>query len=169
MKEIEKKYLVSNIDITNYEYKDIEQAYLNIYPDPIIRIRKYGDDYFLTYKNKIETKNNINIADEFELPINKLVYEKLKNKVEGNIITKRRYIINLENDLIAELDIFEGYLNGLKTVEVEFKNENDYKTFKKPSWFKEDITKNKKYINSSLAKINSLKELEEENESISSK
>lgn len=169
MKEIEKKYLVGDIDITNYKYIDIEQAYLNSYPDPIIRIRKYGNEYFLTYKSKINTTNNVNIANEYELPINKEVYEKLKGKIEGNVIIKRRYFIGLDNDLTAELDIYYGYLNGLKTVEVEFINENDYLSFKKPDWFIEDITKNRKYINSSLSKINSLEELEEENESISSK
>lgn len=161
MKEIEKKYLVKEIDIKDYKYIDIEQAYLNISPDPIIRIRKYGNDYFLTYKSKINSTNNINISNEYELPINKQAYEKLRNKTEGNVITKRRYFIELENDLKAELDIYQGYLKGLKTVEVEFKNEDDYKYFNKPEWFEKDITKEKKYINSSLAKINSLKELEE--------
>lgn len=160
MKEIEKKYLVKDIDLNNYDYIDIKQAYLNANPDPIIRIRKYGDEYFLTYKRKINTKEKLNVADEYELPINEEIFNKLKEKTEGNVISKRRYLIDLDNDLKAELDVYEDYLDGLKTVEVEFKSEEDYLKFKKPDWFLDDVTRDKKYINASLAMINNLEDLE---------
>lgn len=161
MKEIEKKYLVKDINLDNYDYIDIKQAYLNARPDPIIRIRKYNDEYFLTYKRKIKTKELVNVADEYELPINEEIFNKLKEKIEGNVISKRRYLIKLDDDLTAELDVYEGYLKGLKTVEVEFKTEEDYLKFKKPDWFLDDVTRNKKYINASLAMINNLEELGE--------
>ena len=161
MKEIEKKFLVGDIDLSSYEFVDIEQAYLNIRPDPIIRIRKYDNKYFLTYKTKIDTNKNLNIANEYKLPINEEVYKKLKKKIEGNIIKKRRYLIDIGNGLKAELDVYFGCLKGLKTVEVEFKNEKEYLSFKSPTWFLQDVTKDIRYINSSLAMINKLEELEE--------
>ena len=46
-------------------------------------------------------------------------------------------------------------------VEVEFKSEEDYLRFEKPDWFLDDVTRNKKYINASLAMINNLEELGE--------
>ena len=47
MLEIEKKYLVKTLikDIDKYDKISIEQSYLNIEPDPIIRLRKWNDDY----------------------------------------------------------------------------------------------------------------------------
>ena len=146
-------------DLEKYKYVDIEQAYLNVKPDPTIRIRKYGDDYFLTYKNRVNDNKNLNIANEYELPINKEVYNNLKSKIEGNVIRKRRYLIDLENDLVAELDIYFEYLEGLKTVEVEFKSEEDYLNFEAPSWFSDNVTGDRKYLNSSLSSISSLDEL----------
>ena len=79
MKEIEKKYLVKDIDLKKYKYIDITQAYLNT-TNPTIRVRKYGNDYFLTYKRKIETDKNIKIRDENELPITEEVFNKLIKK-----------------------------------------------------------------------------------------
>ncbi len=160
MKEIEKKFLVKDIDLTKYKYIDITQAYLNT-TNPTIRVRKYGNDYFLTYKRKIKTDKNLKIHDEYELPITENVFNKLLKKTEGNIINKRRYIIDLDNNLKAELDVYFDNLEGLKTVEVEFKTEKDSLFFKKPDWFLEDVTTNKNYTNSSLAMLNNLKDLKE--------
>lgn len=46
--EIEKKFLVDERNIPNlseFNFCEIEQGYLNIKPDPIIRIRKKDNDY----------------------------------------------------------------------------------------------------------------------------
>ena len=58
MKEIEKKYLVKDIDLTKYKYIDITQAYLNA-SHPTISVRKYGSKYFLTYKSRIKTNKDL--------------------------------------------------------------------------------------------------------------
>lgn len=162
MKEIERKYLVNKVpELKKYRYIEIEQAYLNISPDPIIRIRKYNDDYFLTYKSSTneEKLKSCNICTEYELPLSKDAYYNLKEKKEGNIIKKRRYLIPLNESLIAELDVFMDNLEGLIEVEVEFQNEKTAKEFNKPSWFGKEVTKDKRYINSSLAKLESIKNL----------
>ena len=166
MKEIEKKYLVKYLvkDIDKCEKVLIEQSYLNIEPDPIIRLRKWNDEYFLTYKNRANNTNKeLSIADEYELPISIECYNNLSKKVEGNVIYKDRYLIPLNKKLVAEVDIYHGKLEGLRTVEVEFNNIQEFDDFVEPDWFGKDITNQKKYINSQLSKINNIDELEESN------
>ena len=50
--EIERKFLVKQIPegCTSFPCRQIEQAYLNT--DPVVRIRRDNDDYYLTYKGK---------------------------------------------------------------------------------------------------------------------
>ena len=49
--EIERKFLVSQIpgDIAQYKCRFIEQAYLCT--NPVVRVRRDNDDYYLTYKS----------------------------------------------------------------------------------------------------------------------
>ena len=51
--EIEKKFLVSDIQDLSQAVKvfEIEQGYLC--SEPTVRIRRKNDDYILTYKNRI--------------------------------------------------------------------------------------------------------------------
>ena len=49
--EIERKFTIKELpDLTSYKYHKIEQAYLNT--NPVVRIRKEDDNYYLTYKGK---------------------------------------------------------------------------------------------------------------------
>ena len=50
--EIERKYLIHTIpfDLKEYAFHDIEQGYLCT--EPVVRIRKQDDTYYLTYKSK---------------------------------------------------------------------------------------------------------------------
>lgn len=163
MKEIEKKFLVKEIP-TNLEKNvsdKIIQGYLNIASEPVLRVRAKNDKYFLTYKHSTEKLASLdyNICNEYELPISLDAFEHLKNKIDGNLIVKNRYYIKLNNNLTAELDVFDDKLKGLILVEVEFEREDDVKNFVKPDWFGEDVSKDKKYRNSFLSTINSLEEL----------
>ncbi len=163
MEEIEKKFLVKDIP-TNLEKSTsdrIIQGYLNISSEPVLRVRAKNNKYFLTYKNSVNELASLdyNICDEYELPISLDAFEHLKNKIDGNLIIKDRYYIKLNNNLTAELDVFDDKLKGLVLVEVEFKQEDDVKSFVKPDWFGEDVSKNKKYRNSFLSTVNSFEEL----------
>lgn len=77
------------------------------------------------------------------------------------MIIKNRYNIKLDNELTAELDVFDNQLNGLILVEVEFEKEEDIINFVKPDWFGKDVSKNKKYRNSFLSTISSIEEINE--------
>lgn len=162
MQEIEKKFLIKNIpeELEKFKKIRIEQGYLNTFGNPTLRIRKYGNEYLLTYKSKIEsTLNSAKICREEELPISEEAYFHLKTKIDGQMIEKWRYFIELENNLIAELDIFDGYLKGLKFVEVEFKKEEDSVSFNPPIWFGKDVTFDYRFRNSYLSSVSNINEI----------
>ncbi len=151
MKEIEKKYKVKNLpDLSLCEKIEISQGYLNVSSEPTLRIRKYNDDYFLTYKytEDDDKKSACNVCTEYELPITKDAFHHLKEKIDGKMIIKTRYLIPIENDFTVELDVFKEDLDGLVIAEIEFEEEIN---FKKPDWLGIEVTKDKRYRNSYLA------------------
>lgn len=147
--EIEKKFLPSNLpeDLNQYTHHKIEQAYLNT--SPVVRIRKQDDEYYLTYKG-----GGMMAREEYNLPLNEKSYNHLLKKADGNIITKTRFLIPInDGSLTAELDIFEGKFSGMVLIEVEFQSVEQADAFQKPDWFGEDVTYDKKYHNSYLSKL----------------
>ena len=80
------------------------------------------------------------IREEYNLPLTKEAYAHLIVKADGTVISKTRYRIPIGNDLTAELDIFDGALNGVLLVEVEFPDESAARSFIPPKWFGEDVT-----------------------------
>lgn len=158
--EIERKFTVLQIpeDLEKHTCLVIEQAYLNT--DPVIRIRRQNDDYFLTYKGK-----GLLAREEYNLPLNKEAYEHLRTKADGNIITKKRYLFPIDvpafkdgyavpADLPAltiELDIFEPPFAPLVIAEVEFPDAEMANAFLPPAWFAEDVTYDRQYHNSNLS------------------
>lgn len=159
--EIERKFTIKRLpeNLSQYECKVIEQGYLCT--KPVVRIRRSNDDYILTYKSKFsikQTENSPLIRNEVELPLDQASYEHLKEKVDGHMIQKKRYIIPLQNGLKVELDVFEGHLQGLQFAEVEFEDEEQAKAFELLEWFDEDVSKDSRYGNGNLARLNSLAE-----------
>ena len=146
--EIEKKFLVGEIpyDLDTLKYHDIEQAYLCV--KPVVRIRKQDDDYILTYKG-----SGMMEREEYNLPLNKEAYLHLKEKADGNIITKRRYLIPIEDDLAIELDGVGGVLAPLILAEVEFPDTKTAEICTPPAWSLQDATFNKKFHNSYLSRV----------------
>ena len=121
--EIERKYLIDRLpdNPEAYPRKKIEQAYLNT--APVVRIRRQDEDYFLTYKG-----SGMMVREEYNLPLNKESYEHLKEKADGIILSKTRYLIP-----------------------VEFETEEEAVNFTPPSWFGEDVTFSSRYHNSVLS------------------
>lgn len=158
--EIERKFTLKRLpeNLEQYECKVIEQGYLN--KDPILRIRKSNEDYILTYKSKkeIHPANNVIMCDEVELPLNAASYEHLKQKIDHNLVQKKRYIIPIEHGLKVELDIFEGHLKGLAFAEIEFPSKEEAQKFEMLDWFDQDVSEDSRYGNWSLAALNSYAE-----------
>ncbi len=158
--EIERKFTITALpdNLTDYKSYEIEQAYLCKHP--VVRIRRKNDKYILTYKNRegIHLSDNPTAAaaDEIEMPLNEAAFNHLKEKADGNVIHKTRYIIPIENNLKIELDVFHGALEGLKFAEVEFPTEEEAAAFTMPSWFLKDVTFDERYRNSNIAKMTDL-------------
>ncbi len=151
--EIERKYLISpealptNLD--NYPFRMIEQGYLCT--DPVVRIRKDDEQYFLTYKSK-----GLMVREESNLPLSKEAYLHLKAKIDGRMISKKRYMIPFADTYVIELDMFLDELAPLILAEVEFPNEDCANKFVPPDWFGEDVTFSSDYHNSTLSKRSKL-------------
>ena len=146
--EIERKFIPLDLpeNLNELEHHEIEQAYLNT--SPVVRIRKEDDNYYLTYKG-----GGMMAREEYNLPLNEKSYYHLLEKADGNIITKKRFLISLDNGLTAELDIFEGKFAGMLLVEVEFNSIEEAENFVPPNWFGEDVTNDRRYHNSYLSKL----------------
>lgn len=146
--EIERKFTIKKIpaNLDTYHFHHIEQAYLNT--NPVVRIRKQDEEYYLTYKGK-----GLLAREEYNLPLNKESYYHLRQKADGTFISKRRYLIPLpSSSLIVELDIFDEPFAPLIIAEVEFTSEEEAKAFLPPDWFDEDVTFDPAYHNSNMSK-----------------
>ncbi len=156
--EIERKFTVSclPVNLTQYACKELEQGYLCTHP--VVRVRKSEKNgeasYILCYKSKLglEKKEDATaqVCREEEMPLTKEAYEKLLSKVDGRVITKKRYLIPY-NKYTIELDVFEGELKGLVFAEVEFPDEAAAAEFVAPEWFEEDVTFDDRFKNNRLA------------------
>ena len=143
--EIERKFLIKEMpDLMKYSFHCMEQGYLNT--DPVVRVRKEDDTYYLTYKGK-----GLLAREEYNLPLNETGYYHLVEKADGVIIRKKRYLIPYEKYTI-ELDVFEEPYEKLVIAEVEFESEEEAEKFCPPDWFGEDVTYDCRYHNSNLSK-----------------
>lgn len=145
--EIERKYLIRTLpeNLDSYPYHEIEQGYLCT--SPVVRIRRQDDEYYLTYKSK-----GLMIREEYNLPLTAEAYTHLKAKIDGRLISKRRYLIPFASYTI-ELDVFFSPVKDLILAEVEFPSETEALSFQEPDWFGEDVTNSPLYHNSSLSKL----------------
>ena len=146
--EIERKFLIKELpaDLERYSFHVLEQGYLNT--DPVVRVRKEDDSYYLTYKGK-----GFLAREEYNLPLNETAYAHLITKADGNIIKKKRYLIPIKGTgLTIELDVFAAPFAPLILAEVEFESIEQAQAFIPPAWFGEDVTENREYSNSTLSK-----------------
>lgn len=144
--EIERKFLIKKLpaNLASFPCHKIEQAYLNT--NPVVRIRRQDDAYFLTYKGEGHM-----VREEYNLPLNETSYCHLKEKADGIILTKTRYLLPLEGGLTIELDVFGAPYEGLFLAEVEFPDVESANSFTPPHWFGEDVTFSSGYHNSTLS------------------
>lgn len=146
--EIERKFTVRKLpeNLDSYPCHLIEQAYLNT--DPVIRVRRQDDEYYMTYKGK-----GLLMREEYNLPLNEASYYHLREKADGNIISKKRYVIPIrDSSLCVELDIFDKPFAPLIIAEVEFPDKETAGAFAPLDWFDQDVTNDPAYHNSNLSR-----------------
>lgn len=146
--EIERKFLIKNLpeNLDNFTHYEIRQGYIST--DPTIRLRQKDNNYILTVKSAGLMKKQ-----EYELDLTEEQFNRLWKKTEGNTIEKTRYIVPLNDNLKAELDIYKGPLSGFMNVEVEFSSTKEAILFDAPDWFGQEVTQDPRYSNSSLSKF----------------
>ena len=145
--EIERKFLIKYLpeNINSYKKLIIEQGYLSV--NPVVRVRRQDDEYYLTYKGK-----GLMLREEYNLPLTKESYNHLIEKADGNIIRKTRYIIPIDkSSLKIELDVFDKPFEGMILAEVEFETQKEADAFVMPEWFDKDVTEDRNYQNSTLS------------------
>ena len=144
--EIERKFTVKELpaNLAGYPSKRIEQGYLCT--KPVLRVRRKGDEYWLTYKGE-----GLLVREEHEFPLDEEAYRHLLVKADGRIITKNRYHIPC-GEYTIELDVFDGDLAPLVIAEVEFPSVEAAQAFAPPPWFDKDVTEDPAYSNSNLSK-----------------
>jgi CYTH domain-containing protein len=146
--EIERKFLVKEMpsELEQYDCHQIEQGYLSTHP--VVRIRQEDEEYYLTYKS-----GGLMAREEYNLPLTQESYVHLREKTDGILITKKRYLIPLGESYTIDFDVFEGELESLVTAEVEFSSEEEALAFVPPKWFGEEVTFSGNYHNSYLSQF----------------
>lgn len=149
--EIERKYLIASIpeDLNDYPHVEIEQGYLCT--SPTLRIRRMGDAYILTVKERRQEATTAIVNREEEFLLSQQSFLSLRDKCEGRLVCKTRYRVPLGDGHVAEVDIFHGSHEGLRIVEVEFASTEEADRFVPPAWFGDEVSDDPRYRNSYMA------------------
>ena len=146
--EIERKFLVTN---DNWRKLAKGQPYCQGYlataePGQSVRVRIVGDQGFLTIKGPAQGVTRA----EFEYSIPVTDAEKMLDTLcQRPFIQKTRYRLPID-DVVWEIDVFEGDNAGLSVAEVELHSEAQ--PFEQPDWLGEEVSGQTRYYNSSLVK-----------------
>ena len=144
--EIERKWLVAAPPAAMPTAgQHIRQGYVARDGDVEVRVRTIDDTSLLTIKVGAGL-----VRREVELEIGAAEAGDLWPATEGRRIEKVRYRVPT-GEHVAEVDVYEGALAGLRTVEVEFRSEADAASFVAPSWFGDEVTGDGRWSNASLA------------------
>ena len=151
--EIERKWLIDKnkipLNLSNAEILKIEQTYISFSPE--IRVRKINNGEQYSFAVKTNMTSDGLVRNEMEENITEEEYNILIKKKEGKTIYKTRYQFLYKNNLYA-IDIFEGELEGLAYLEIEFVNKEEADEFVTPDWVIKELTNNIKYKNGFLAR-----------------
>jgi len=146
--EIERKFLVKEgYKQFAYTYTRITQGYLSSVPERIVRVRINGDMGFITIKGVSNLSGMSRYEWEKEIPVNEA--HELLALCEPGIIDKTRYLVQV-GKFTFEVDEFYGENEGLVIAEIELSSEEEL--FEIPLWLGKEVTGDRRYYNSKLAK-----------------
>ncbi|MGF1587822.1 MAG: CYTH domain-containing protein [Pleurocapsa sp.] len=153
--EIERKYLVNQEKWRSHKEllqnqlliqgQKYCQGYILANNETTVRVRIAGEQAYLTIKSK--TIGHTRAEFEYPIPIQD-AQEMLNNLCIKPLIEKFRYKIKIDN-LIWEVDEFEGENQGLIIAEVEL--ENEAQSIDIPHWIEREVNE-QKYFNFYLVK-----------------
>jgi CYTH domain-containing protein len=146
--EIERKFLVDRLpdSVADYPHTAIRQGYVIATDTGLeLRIRQKGRRFFQTIKAGEGLSRT-----EIEISLSREQFDELWPYTNGRRVNKFRYQVPV-GDHVAELDLFDGGLAGLRLVEVEFPSVEASRVFTPPDWFGAEVTEDKRYKNKWLA------------------
>lgn len=143
-KEQERKWIVESLpELPAGDF--IQQAHLVVSNNRDVRIRmRRGPDGRTTRTLTIK-KGTGETREEYDTGIDLHQYMDLADGTEGTVIEKTRHEIEI-GDHTAEIDVYEGELEGLVVAEVENPD-----GFEPPEWFGKEVTEDERYKNKNLA------------------
>ena len=147
--EIERKFLVAELppDLADHPGQRIEQGYLAIASDGVeVRVRRRAGQATLTVKS-----GPAQVRTEEEVALDERRFDALWRLTAGRRVSKTRHEIPLPDGALAELDVYDGDLDGLLIVEIEFGSLEASERFVPPPWVGAELTGDKRYANQSLA------------------
>ena len=147
--EIERKFLVKD-GYKQFAFTSLRimQGYLSSVPERIVRVRIKGEKGYITIKGVSSLSGLSRYEWEKEIPVDEA--RELLTMCEPGIIDKTRFLVQV-GSFTFEVDEFYGENEGLVIAEIELSSEEEL--FDKPSWLGEEVTGDRRYYNSMLAKI----------------
>lgn len=147
--EVERKFLLTAPPegLESHPSERISQGYLALDPGGAeVRLRRRG------YRTLLTIKQGRGLArSEEEFVIDGPRFDRLWAGTGGRRVEKVRYRVPLEGDLVAEVDLYDGALQGLVTAEVEFPTRAAAEAFRPPAWLRVEVTDDPRYGNARLA------------------
>ena len=145
--EIERKFLVTDVpeDLEWLDERALRQGYVALDGDTEVRVRDDDGEWRLTVKHG----DGLRRLEE-EIPIDTRRGEALWELTAGRRVEKRRRRMAYGSGML-ELDVFEGALAGLVTLEVEFADVAASEAFVPPPWAGRELTGDVRWSNQTLA------------------
>jgi len=145
--EIERKYLVHLAHLPlPAEGTPIDQGYLSVQKDFVLRVRRKGDKGYLTLKGETGLGAHVRREFEYEIPLEDAL-QLLSTYCERPPIEKTRYIVTHEGHE-WEVDFFSGLNAGLVVAEIELSREDE--EFAHPAWLGPEVTPDRRFTNAAL-------------------
>lgn len=144
--EIERKFLVKDLSVlTGVVGTKLAQGYVSR-GGLLVRVRRAGDQAFLTLKGPRKTGELG--CGEWEYPIPTVDADQLLEHAPAPLIVKTRYEIPVGRHTF-EVDVFEGDLAGLVVAEVELASEDE--AVELPAWLGREVSHDIEYTNANLS------------------
>ncbi len=146
MIEIERKYLVKNLDFVKYGVPHrIKQGYISTEEGRVVRIRIKDQKGYLTLKSaaqgfaRHEFEYEIPVADA-ELMLDEMCHKPIIDKTRFDLLHKGKK---------WEIDVFNGENEGLIIAEIELQSKDE--EFKIPPFIDREVTDDPRYYNAYIA------------------
>lgn len=146
MIEIERKYLVKNLDFVKYGVPHrIKQGYISTEEGRVVRIRIKDQKGYLTLKSAAQGFARHEF--EYEIPVAD-AEQMLDAMCHKPIIDKTRFDL-LHKGKKWEIDVFNGENEGLIIAEIELQSKDE--EFKIPPFIDREVTDDPRYYNAYIA------------------